>query len=125
MITIKFAVADPWDFDAGNGSCEIIATVNKENSGVISHAGEKKQYWFVAVSVAPIIFKGMCISSLLLTPRHVVALPPLEIIESGGRVLCNAVWRKDCAFWDSASVQDAQKGCVEVDGLFSGCVVAG
>lgn len=130
---LKIEVGEPRNFDAGNGTNVIIATVveglggsRTVSTGEIERfvqvpGREQKvdkvtEYWVVA-NCSPVKFEDMEFSSVLMVPRYRTKRPPLEIIQDGEKLVFNCVWRADGGQWDKKSVEEAVKGEFEISGL--------
>ncbi len=107
-------VGEPRNFDAGDNTNRILATVvdGLEGSRTV---GKNTDYWFVGDCKA-VSFEDMKFKSLLLVPRYRLQKPPLELLQEGQEVVCNGVWRQDGQSWDQASMDAAQEGTLKVDG---------
>ncbi len=127
---VKIEVGEPRNFDTGDGTNAIIAEVIEGSEGsrvverppnaatMIVTKGEKKledntEYWF-AVACSPVSFQDARFRSLLLIPRYRLKRPPLELLSEGEKLVFNSVWRQDGGVWDTASIQAAQDGGVEI-----------
>lgn len=131
---LRIEVGEPRNFNAGDGTNVIVAEVVPGLSGsreiekpptAATHlqtpTGEKKldkvtEYWFV-VNCNRIVFEDSSFSSLLFIPRYKVKKPPLDILGDGEELVLNGVWRADAEPWDNQSIQDAQKGLLEINGM--------
>lgn len=112
---LRLDVGEPRNFDAGDKTNVLIATVSEGLEGSRT-VGKNTEYWFVG-NCNPVSFEDMSFKSLLLIPRYRLQKPPLELLKEGQEVVCNGVWRKDGEAWDGASLEAAQEGLLEVDGV--------
>lgn len=129
---IRFEVGDPKNFNAGDGTNVIIATVVEGLEGSRTIEKEQieryiqvpgrekkiesiKEYWFVA-NCNPVVFEDMRFSSLMLIPRYRTRKPPLEHLSDGEKLVLNGVWRQDGKEWDMDSVLAAINGTIEISG---------
>lgn len=134
---IKLDVAEPRDFEL-QGSKTITGSLVPELSGsrvlerddlkstVIQAPGsdtgevkkkEEREYWFVVDFDAPAVSGDLRFSSLLMTPRYRVKKTPEEMLEKGEDLVVNGIWRKDGERWDKQSIDKAQEGQIEVEGI--------
>lgn len=129
---LKLMVGQPRNFDAGDKTNVIIGTVVEGLEGsrsfdfdpLVRALKEDKrneqitEHWFVVKSASPVPFEGStAFTSILLMPRYRTKKPPLEIIKGGEMVVCNGMWRQDGGDWDTASIQAAQEGTLDVEGV--------
>ncbi|MBI5467630.1 MAG: hypothetical protein HY891_00735 [Deltaproteobacteria bacterium] len=135
---IRLEVGEPKNFNAGDGTNAIIATVVEGLEG--SRAIEKeqierfvqvpgreqkiegiKEYWFVA-NCNPVAFDDMHFSSILLIPRYRTKRSPLEHLRDGEKLVLNGVWKQDGKEWDKDSVSAAINGTIEISGMIAASV---
>ncbi|MBI4949088.1 MAG: hypothetical protein HY955_02970 [Deltaproteobacteria bacterium] len=129
---LKLVVGQPRNFDAGDKTNVIIGTVVEGLEGsrsfdfdpLVRALKEDKrneqitEHWFVVKSASPVPFEGAAaFTSILLMPRYRTKKPPLEIIKAGETIVCNGMWRQDGGEWDTASIQAAQEGTLDVQGV--------
>ncbi len=112
---LRLEVGEPRNFDAGDKTNVLMATVAEGFEGSRT-VGKNTEYWFVG-DCNPVSFEDMKFKSLLLIPRYRLQKPPLELLKEGQEMVCNGVWRKDGEAWDKASLEAAQEGLLEVDGV--------
>jgi hypothetical protein len=130
---IKMEVAEPRDFNAGDGTNVVTGTVIEELCGsraverddavvalqrgkVSTLESKLTEYWLV-VECAPVVFNEMRFTSLLATPRYKLKTPPLDMLREGDVLVFNAAWRKDGGKWTEESIRAAQGGEIELEGI--------
>jgi hypothetical protein len=130
---VSLQVGEPKGFDAWNGTNETEGTVIEGLEGsktipteptvaiMLQSEGEAKQedkteYWIV-VECRETEYNGSVFSSLLMIPRYRLKKPPLEHLKKGEQLVFNAVWRVDGKPWDKESIEAAQDGSIELDGM--------
>ncbi|MBI5453140.1 MAG: hypothetical protein HY956_00775 [Deltaproteobacteria bacterium] len=129
---VKLEVGQPRNFDAGDKTNVIIGTVVEGLEGsrsfdfdpLVRALKEDKrnekitEHWFVVKSATPVPFEGSTtFTSILLMPRYRTKKPPLELIKAGETIVCNGMWRQDGGEWDAPSIQAAQEGKLDVQGV--------
>lgn len=137
---IKLEVAEPRDFDAGDGSSVIACSIDEALSGEHTYEVEKNRsiaiqaprgekemnrvtdYWLVA-ACPEVSYEDWSFKSLLLTPRYRLKKRPIDIVKAGQELVVNAVWRHDGGDWDASSIEAARAGELEVDGLIVARVI--
>ncbi len=112
---LRLEVGEPRNFDAGDKTNVLMSTVAEGLEGSRT-VGKNTEYWFV-VDCNPVSFEDMRFKSLLLIPRYRLQKSPVELLKEGQEMVCNGVWRKDGEAWDKASLEAAQEGLLEVDGV--------
>lgn len=112
---IRFEVGDPRNFDSGDGTNTFIGETVEGLQG-FREIGEDKEFWFVS-NCNPISFKEMRFSSLLLISRYKTKKEPMELLNSGEKVVFNGAWRQDGGVWDQESLQAAREGRLPITGV--------
>ena len=112
---IRFEVGDPRNFDSGDGTNTFIGETVEGLQG-FNEIGEDKEFWFVS-NCKPISFKEMRFSSLLLISRYKTKKEPMELLNSGEKVVFNGAWRQDGGVWDQESLQAAREGRLPITGV--------
>lgn len=111
---IRFEVGDPRNFDSGDGTNTFTGETVEGLQG-FREIGEDKEFWFVS-NCKPIAFKEMRFKSLLLISRYKTKKEPMELLESGEKVVFNGAWRQDGGVWDQESLQAAREGNLPIAG---------
>lgn len=114
-LKIRFEVGDPRNFDSGDGTNTFIGETVEDLQGY-REIGEDKEFWFVS-NCKPISFEGMRFSSLLLISRYKTKKEPMELLNSGEKVVFNGAWRQDGGVWDQESLQAAREGRLPITGV--------
>ena len=112
---IRFEVGDPRNFDSGDGTNTFIGETVEGLQG-FNEIGEDKEFWFVS-NCKPISFKEMRFKSLLLISRYKTKKEPMELLNSGEKVVFNGAWRQDGGVWDQESLQAAREGRLPITGV--------
>ena len=114
-LKIRFEVGDPRNFDSGDGTNTFIGETVEGLQG-FREIGEDKEFWFVS-NCKPISFEEMRFSSLLLISRYKTKKEPMELLNSGEKVVFNGAWRQDGGVWDQESLQAAREGRLPITGV--------
>lgn len=114
-LKIRFEVGDPRNFDSGDGTNTFIGETVEGLQG-FREIGEDKEFWFVS-NCKPISFKEMHFKSLLLISRYKTKKEPMELLNSGEKVVFNGAWRQDGGVWDQESLQAAREGRLPITGV--------
>ena len=114
-LKIKLEVGDPRNFDSGDGTNIFIGETVEGLQG-FREIGEDKEFWFVS-NCKPISFKEMHFKSLLLISRYKTKKEPMELLNSGEKVVFNGAWRQDGGVWDQESLQAAREGRLPITGV--------
>jgi len=59
----------------------------------------------------------MHFKSLLLISRYKTKKEPMELLNSGEKVVFNGAWRQDGGVWDQESLQAAREGKLPITGV--------
>lgn len=130
---VSLQVGEPKGFDSWDGTNETEGTVVEGLEGskiiqteptvavILQSKGEARQedkteYW-IAVACRETEYDGSVFSSLLMIPRYRLKSPPLELLKKGEQLVFNAVWRADGKPWDKESIDAAQDGSIELNGM--------
>lgn len=114
-LKIRFEVGDPRNFDSGDGTNTFTGETVEGLQG-FREIGEDKEFWFVS-NCKPISFKEMHFKSLLLISRYKTKKEPMELLNSGEKVVFNGAWRQDGGVWDQESLQAAREGRLPITGV--------
>ena len=114
-LKIRFEVGDPRNFDSGDGTNTFTGETVEGLQG-FREIGEDKEFWFVS-NCKPISFKEMRFKSLLLISRYKTKKEPMELLNSGEKVVFNGAWRQDGGVWDQESLQAAREGRLPITGV--------
>ena len=99
-MNLKLEVSEPWDFTGPDGPNLIFAQTSIQGTGKFGD-------WMIC-KCKPIIVKGIKVSSLLLSRRHLSDESLVSELQQNKKIMVNVYWRLAGTEWDTETVGKAE-----------------